>query len=190
MKDVFVIGGPNGAGKTTASNRILPASIELSRFLNADEIARALSPSDPDSAAIAAGRLLLEGIEECIRLGVSFAFETTCAGRAHQQRLRLCRSVGYRITLIFLWLPSPDVAVARVAQRVANGGHSIPKDVVVRRYAAGLYNMRHLYLPLADVALIYDNSDRGRVVIAEKQSHSPLKVQDLERWRLIEDATR
>jgi predicted ABC-type ATPase len=119
MKDVFVLGDPNGAGKTTASNRILPGSIELRRFLNADEIARELSPCDPDSAAVAAGRLLLQGMEECTRSGVSFAFETTCAGRAHLRRLRLCRSVGYRVTLIFLWLPLPEAALARVAQRVA-----------------------------------------------------------------------
>jgi predicted ABC-type ATPase len=129
-----VIGGPNGAGKTTSSNRILPGSVELRHFLNADEIARKLSPSDPDSAAVAAGRLLLEGMTECTRSGISFAFETTCAGRAHLQRLRLCRSAGYRITLIFLWLPSPDVALARVAQRVANGGHAIPRDVVIRQF--------------------------------------------------------
>jgi hypothetical protein len=105
LKDVVVIGGPNGAGKTTASNSVLPGSIELRHFLNADEIARTLSPSDPDSAAIPAGRLLLDGIEECMRSGASFALETTCAGRTHLQRLRLCRSAGYRMTFISCGYP-------------------------------------------------------------------------------------
>jgi predicted ABC-type ATPase len=181
VKDVIVIGGPNGAGKSTAANRILPAALASSRFLNADEIARDLSPSDPNSAAVAAGRLLLEGIDDCTRNGESFAFETTCAGRAHVQRLRRCRELGYRFTLIFLWLPSADIALARVAQRVANGGHGIPRDVVIRRYAAGIRNMRHDYLPLADVAVVYDNSERGRLRIAEKHPDSSLIIHDTER---------
>ena len=120
---------------------------------------------------------------------MSFAFETTCAGRTHLQRLRACRSAGYRVTLIFLWLPSAEVASARVAQRVAHGGHGIPHEVVVRRYSAGLRNMRHDYLPLADVALIYDNFERGRVLIAEKRADSSLVVHDPQRWSMIEEAT-
>ena len=190
MKDVFVIGGPNGAGKSTASNQILPISLSLLNFLNADEIARGLAPFDPDRAAIAAGRTLIEGIDAFVRSGESFAFETTCAGRGHLQRLRMCRAAGYRITLIFLWLPSSDVALARVAQRVAHGGHGIPHDVVVRRYAGGLRNMRHHYLPLVDIAIIYDNFERGRVLIAEKRPDASLVVHDPGRWQLIEDATR
>lgn len=189
MKDVIVIGGPNGAGKSTAANQILPAALASSRFLNADEIARDLSPSNPDSAAIAAGRLLLEGINDCTRNGESFAFETTCAGRAHVQRLCRCRELGYRFILIFLWLPSADIALARVAQRVANGGHGIPRDVVIRRYAAGIRNMRHAYLPLADVAFVYDNAQSPPLLIAEKRSNMPFTVRDSARWKLIEDAT-
>src|ERR1044072_84958 len=190
MKDLFVIGGPNGAGKSTGANRILPTSLGLRHFLNADEIARGLSPFDPDSVAIAAGRILIENIDAFVQNGESFAFETTCAGRGHLQRLRRCRSAGYRITLIFLWLPSTEMALARVAQRVAHGGHGIPDDVVVRRYAAGLRNMRHHFLSVADVALIYDNSERGRVVIAEKHPDSALIVYDAVRWQMIEEATR
>jgi predicted ABC-type ATPase len=190
-KHVVVIGGPNGAGKTTASNRLLPPVIGSARyFLNADEIARELSPSDPDQAAVAAGRLLLERIDECMRSGASFAFETTCAGRSHIQRLRLCRTRGYQVALIFLWLPSPEAALARVAQRVANGGHSIPRDVIIRRYSAGLRNMREYYLPLADTALVYDNSEQGRVLIADKQLGAPLVVHDTARWTMIEEAIR
>jgi predicted ABC-type ATPase len=189
VKDVVVIGGPNGAGKSTAANRIFPKSLGLRHFLNADEIARGLSPYDPSSAAIAAGRVLIETIDTLVHSGQSFAFETTCAGRGHLQRLRLCRSAGYRITLIFLWLPSAEMALARVAHRVAHGGHGIPDDVVLRRYAAGLRNMRHHFLPLADVAVIYDNSERGRVLVAEKHPDSALIVYDTARWQIIEDAT-
>src|SRR4029077_16550129 len=109
------------------------------------------------------------------------------AGRVHVQRLRRCRELGYRI-MIFLWLPSADIALARVAQRVANGGHGIPRDVVVRRYAAGIRNMRHAYLPLADVAIVYDNFERGRILIAEKDPDSSLIIHDSERWRMIEEA--
>jgi predicted ABC-type ATPase len=189
MKDVVVIGGPNGAGKSTSANRILPHALGITNFLNADEIARGLSPFDPDRAAVAAGRLLIAGIENCVRDGVSFAFETTCAGRSHVQRLKACRSNGYRITLVFLWLPSAQHALARVAQRVANGGHGIPGDIVRRRYAAGLRNMRHHFLPLADVALIYDNSGDAPLLIAEKTQRDSVTIRDATRWKLIEDAT-
>lgn len=188
-KDVVVIGGPNGAGKSTSANRLLPESLGLRDFLNADEIARGLSPFDPDRSAIAAGRLLIEGIDTFVREGKSFAFETTCAGRGHLRRLRAYRAVDYRITLIFLWLPSPDVAIARVAQRVASGGHGIPEAIIRRRYALGLSNMRHGFLPLADVALVYDNSDWSEQLIAEKHADAPLLVHDETRWKLIEEAT-
>ena len=190
MKDVIVIGGPNGAGKSTLANRTIPAPLGVRHFLNADEIARGLSPYDPDSAAIPAGRLLIKTIDDLMRAGESFAFETTCAGRGHLERLRACRAAGYRMTLIFLWLPSAEAALARVAQRVAHGGHGIPKEVVVRRYAGGIRNMRHDYLKLADVALVYDNSERGRVLIAEKQIDSSLIVYDKERWKSIEDVAQ
>jgi predicted ABC-type ATPase len=190
VKDVFVIGGPNGAGKSTSANRLLPKSLGLRDFLNADEIARGLSPFDPDRSAVAAGRLLIEGVDAFVREGKSFAFETTCAGRGHLRRLRTCRAAGYRIILIFLWLPSADAAVARVAQRVANGGHGIPEATVRRRYALGLHNMRHGFLPLADIALVYDNSDWSERLIAEKHADAELLVHDEMRWTLVEEATR
>jgi predicted ABC-type ATPase len=190
MKDVIVIGGPNGAGKSTLANRVLPRSLGITNFLNADEIARGLSPFEPDRAAVAAGRLLLQGMDDFANAGASFAFETTCAGRAHLQRLMRYRDIGYRMTLIFLWLPSADIALARVAQRVAHGGHGIPDDVVTRRYAAGIRNMRHQYLPLADLALVYDNFQQGRVLITEKQPGASLIVHDVDRWKLIEETAR
>jgi predicted ABC-type ATPase len=190
MKDVFVIGGPNGAGKTTTANRLLPTTLELREFLNADEIARGLSPFDPEANAVPAGRMMIDRIDRLVAAGKSFAFETTCAGHRQAKLLRSCRAAGYRVTFIFLWLPSPQAAIQRVAQRVARGGHNIPEDVIHRRYAAGVYNMRHAFLPLADVALIYDNSNEPPILIGEKRSSLPFTVHDTARWNLIEDATR
>ncbi len=190
MKDVIVIGGPNGAGKTTAANRLLPTTLQLNEFLNADEIARGLSPFDPEANAIPAGRMMIDRIDKLVAAGKSFAFETTCAGHRHAKLLRSCRSAGYRVTFIFLWLPSAHAATARVAQRVSRGGHHIPYEVVFRRYAAGLHNMRHIFLPLADVAFVYDNSGVAPLLIAEKRSNMPFTVRDGARWKLIEDATQ
>jgi predicted ABC-type ATPase len=189
MKDVVLLGGPNGAGKTTAAAIVLPAMLGIREFVNADEIARGLSPFNPDGPALTAGRLMLMRIRELIRSGENFAFESTCSGRGHIGTLQMCRDAGYRLTLVYLWLSSPEAALARVARRVAKGGHRIPDDVVVRRYAAGLRNMRHLYLPIVDVAYIYDNSDEQGVLIAERQPDMSLIVRDVGRWNRILEAS-
>jgi predicted ABC-type ATPase len=112
------------------------------------------------------------------------------AGHRQAKLLKSCRAVGYRIVFIYLWLPSPQAAVLRVAQRVARGGHHIPEDVILRRYKVGIYNMRHMFLPLADVALIYDNSTDYPLLIGEQRSGLPFTVRDAARWKLIEEATR
>ena len=185
-----MIGGPNGAGKTTIATTMLPKELRIREFVNADEIARGLSPFNPEGSALAASRLMIERIHELIGRGESFAFETTCAGRAHAQTLLRCRDAGYRLTLIFLWLPSAKEALRRVARRVAQGGHRIPKDVVIRRYAAGLKNLQQLYLLIADIAYIYDNTDEGGTLIAERQPGEALVVCDDRRWRRILEANR
>jgi predicted ABC-type ATPase len=185
MKDVIVIGGPNGAGKTTWALRRLSSTLGVRTFVNADEIARGLSPLDTDEIALAAGQIMIERLEELVREQKTFAFETTCAGRAHAARLRRWKLQGYRITLVFLWLPSVETALSRVARRVRAGGHHIPDDVVIRRYSAGLRNMRQLYLPLADFAFIYDNSDRDGVLVAERRGNDPLVIHDKSRWQQI-----
>jgi predicted ABC-type ATPase len=189
-RDVVIVGGPNGAGKTTWAVKHLSAALNIREFVNADEISRGLSPLDPEASALAAGRLMLERLDALVDAGASFAFETTCAGRGHVKLLNRCRGAGYFITLVFLWLPSGETAQTRVAQRITQGGHRIPNDVILRRYAAGLRNMRHLYLPLADMALIYDNSDRSDLLIASRQMNSPLIVHDQARWSRIEELTR
>ncbi len=189
-KHAVVVGGPNGAGKTSWAAKHLPATLNIREFVNADEIARGLSPLDPDSSTVAAGRVMLDRLDALVKAGDNFAFETTCASHRHPRFLKGCRALGYQIMLIFLWLPSAEVALDRVARRVGQGGHRIPADVVIRRYSAGLRSMRHLYLPLADSAFIYDNSDGVGALIAECRGAAPLTIHDSDRWSRIEEATR
>ncbi|HKF48513.1 MAG TPA: AAA family ATPase [Terracidiphilus sp.] len=186
-KEVFIIGGPNGAGKTTASRLLIPSSFGHAVFLNADEIAREISPNNPESAALAAGRVLIERMRKLVGSEASFALETTCAGKTYIPMLKSCNAGGWRISLFYFWLPSPEDSIARVAQRVREGGHSIPDAVIYRRFRIGLANMRNLYLPLADTAAIYDNSCNPRVLIAEKESGGRLRVVDSGRWSRIEE---
>jgi predicted ABC-type ATPase len=187
MPEIVIIGGPNGAGKTSASRRVLQV-FGILQFVNADEIARGLSPFDPEHSALSAGRLMLERMRELVGSRRSFAFETTCAGRAYLPMLQKCKADDWRVTLVYLWLASPQDAVDRVARRVRRGGHSIPREVIVRRYWAGLSNMRLLYLPLADVAAIHDNADGQGILIAERPAHGPFVVYDADRWAKIEKA--
>ncbi len=132
---------------------------------------------------------MIERMRSLARDGQSFVFETTWAGRGHVEFVRHLKELGWRATLLFLWLPSSQAALDRVARRVAQGGHPVPDAVVVRRYLAGLRNMRRLYLPLADVATIYDNADGGRVLIAEREQRGPFIIRDPLRWAAIEKAT-
>jgi predicted ABC-type ATPase len=155
-KKILVIAGPNGAGKTTFARSFLPAEAGCLRFINADLIAAGLSPFAPEAAAVRAGRLMLEEIADCARRGESFAFETTLAGLGYLAHIRLWRAQGYHVSLYFLELPSADFAVARVAQRVRQGGHHIPEEVVRRRFAAGLRNLEQAYKPAVDAWARYD----------------------------------
>jgi len=190
LKEIVLLGGPNGAGKTTAARVLLPEFFDLHPFLNADEIARRLSPEDLETAAFAAGRQMLAEMRALVRNGHSFAIETTCAGKSYLRFLEQCKLDGWRITLLYFWLPTPEMAIARVARRVSSGGHTIPSDVIRRRYYAGISNMRNLYLPLADEAEIYDNTDRQRLLVAEKREGHELYVHDSERWEQIEEAAQ
>ncbi len=188
MKDIIVIGGPNGAGKTTIAKDLLPNRLGLLEFVNADSIALGLSPFNPDGVAVSAGRVMLGRMHELARAERSFALETTCAGRGHARFLRQCQNQGWRVTLIFLWLNDPQRAVRRVAQRVAEGGHNIPHDTIMRRYWAGLRNLIGLYLPLADIAQIYDNSDGMGLLIANKTREAGLVIDDKLRWARLKEA--
>ena len=191
MKELVVLGGPNGAGKTTAAQIVIPRKLDIAEFINADEIARGLSPFNPDGAALAAGRLMLQRMRNLASGEQSFAIETTCSGRGHLNFLRQCKNAGWRIIFVFLWLPSPQIALDRVARRVAAGGHAVQPEIVVRRYWSGLRNMYSSYLPLADVAAVYDNGGDEPILIAERITGADLTVHDPECWKsLVGEASR
>jgi predicted ABC-type ATPase len=158
MKKIIIIAGPNGAGKTTFAREFLPNEAECPQFINADLIAAGLSPFAPDVAAVKAARIMLESITELERRGESFAFETTLSGLIYTRRIRRWREAGYHVTLIFLSLPNPQMAIDRVAERVRQGGHNVPSDVIRRRFAAGMRNFEQRYRDAVDAWAVYDNS--------------------------------
>ena len=167
MPELYIIGGSNGSGKTTVALSLLPNFLEVFEYVNADAIAAGLSPLNPEAVAIQAGRLMLERLRTLSNSGVDFAFETTLASRTYASFLRNCKSKGYTINLIYFWLQSPELAIARVRRRVESGGHSIPEDVIRRRYERGQRNLIELYLPLCDYWIGYDNSSETPRLIAE-----------------------
>jgi predicted ABC-type ATPase len=168
MPNLYIIGGANGSGKTTASMSLLPNFLDCFEYVNADAIAAALSPFNPESVAITAGRIMLERLQTLSNSGTDFAFETTLAARSFATFLRSCKTKDYTINLIYFWLRSPELAVARVARRVASGGHSIPEDVIRRRYDRGRKNLLSLYLPLCDGWMVYDSSENYPMLVAEQ----------------------
>ena len=149
-KRIIIIAGPNGAGKTTFATEFLPNEANISRFINADLIAAGLDPLQPERAAFQAGRLMLEMIDDCVRRGESFAFETTLSGRGYARMIPRWQEQGYRVSLIILRLPSPESAIERVRQRVEMGGHHVPDDIIRRRFHAGWHNFEHIYRDLVD----------------------------------------
>ena len=155
---VIIIAGPNGAGKTTFAREFLPNEAACPVFVNADLIAAGLAPFAPETAAVQAGRLMLAELERHFQARKSFAFETTLSGRGYLRHIARWQAAGYRIELIFLRLASADEAVARVAQRVKQGGHDIPETVIRRRFEAGLDNFSRYYAPVANAWALYDNS--------------------------------
>ena len=157
-KRLYIIAGCNGAGKTTASRTILTEALKCKYFVNADEIARGLSPFNPQSVSIEAGRLMRKRMDVLMSNNADFAFETTLATRYYARLIRQAQEAGYFVSLLFFWLPTPDQAVERVAHRVAEGGHNVPPEVVRRRYYRGLRYLTSLYTPICDYWVIYDNS--------------------------------
>lgn len=169
MPTVYVIAGPNGAGKTTFAAQFLPDFVDCRQFLNADLIAAGLSPFAPETQNIRAERLMLERIKELSNAREDFGFETTLSGRGHARLLTEIRRSGYRVLLFFLWLPSADLAVERVANRVQQGGHRVPEADVRRRYASGLRNLFQLYRLRVDAWLLYDARQLAPALIAREE---------------------
>ena len=185
MPRIYVIGGPNGAGKTTASMALFPHGLQCPEYVNADAIAAGISPFRPESVALQAGRVMLARLRELVESNQDFAFETTMASRSFAPFLRDCVSKGYTVHLLFVWLKSPDLAIERVAHRVAAGGHHIPEDVVRRRYVRGIQNFLTLYLPLAQEWACYDNSHGEKLPIASKAEGGTIFIEDQEKWNIL-----
>ena len=164
-KEIVVVAGPNGAGKTTFALTYLRVEARGLPFRNADMIAAGLAPLGSRQSDVRAGRLMLEEIDKLVAEGRSFAFETTLAGRRYLRRIDRWRRMGYRVMLVFLSLPSPEDAVARVQRRVEQGGHNIPEDVIRRRFDAGLKNFWGAYAARVDQWILYDNQGRMPVVV-------------------------
>ena len=162
--NLYIIAGCNGAGKTTASFNVLPQILQCREFVNADEIAKGLSPFCPESVAIQAGKLMLERIDSLLTDNVSFAIETTLATRSYKNLVLRAKEKGYNVSLLFFWLESPELACQRVHKRVSEGGHDIPVDTIYRRYWLGLENLFRIFIPIVDDWSLYDNNNHTNLV--------------------------
>jgi len=169
-KAVYIIAGPNGSGKTTFAKMFLPDYVKCPNFVNADLIAQGLAPFAPRAAAIKAGKLVLQQIHEYANRGVDFSFETTLSGKSYASLWLKLKSKGYALHLFFLWIPSSELAIARIRDRVQEGGHHVPAEDVRRRFARGINNFFALYEPLLDSWMLFDNSKAKPVLIAKKRN--------------------
>lgn len=177
---LYIIAGCNGAGKTTASMSVLPEVLDCHEFVNADEIAKGLSPLNPEEVAIEAGKLMLQRIDSLLSRNVTFAIETTLASRSYKNLVERAKASGYQVVLLFFWLSSPEMAEMRVARRVESGGHNIPNDVIHRRYWLGLKNLFDIFIPIVDLWSLYDNTNElmpiaERNIITDPQSFIKIK---------------
>ena len=184
--NLYIIAGPNGAGKTTASFNLLPDILHCPNFVNADEIARGLSPFAPETVAFQAGRIMLQRIEELLPQRVDFAIETTLATRSYVQLVHRAQALGYKVHLIFFFLENEEQAIARVAQRVSNGGHDIPESDIRRRFKRGIYNLINLYMPICDSVLVYNNVlTPARLVARKKNQADEIELIETEMWNQL-----
>ena len=170
---LYIIAGCNGAGKTTASYSVLPELLDCKEFVNADEIAKGLSPFNPESVAIEAGKLMLQRIELLLSQNKTFAIETTLATRSYATLVERVRHTGYRVVLLFFWLASPEMAIERVAKRVREGGHNIPTDTIIRRYWLGLENFFNIFAPIVDSWMFFDNVDKTILLADDERIINP-----------------
>ena len=186
-KNLYIISGPNGAGKTTASYTVLPQILNCKEFVNADEIARGLSPFNPQGMAIEAGKLMLKRIDELLQKEESFSIETTLSTRSYFKLVETAHQKGYNVTLLYFWLESPEQAIERVAERVSKGGHDIPKDVIIRRYWAGLNNLFDIYMPIVDSWILVNNSQTPRIIVALGGKNHITKIEDKDCFTKIKE---
>lgn len=186
-KNLYIIAGCNGAGKTTASFTVLPEILNCFEFVNADEIAKGLSPFQPEKVAFEAGRIMLHRIDELFRAGVDFAFETTLATKSYKEKVVYAQDLGYKVTLLFFWLPNVELAIDRVKKRVEAGGHNIPIDVIRRRYKNGISNFFTIYLPICDEVILVDNSSTKYDLIAISSKGLGVEISNQEKWTIFKE---
>ena len=186
-KQLYIIAGCNGAGKTTASFTILPEVLDCKEFINADEIAKGLSPFQPESVAMQAGRIMLARMDELLQKGETFAFETTLATKSYKQKIEWAQANGYEVTLLFFWLNTSKLAKKRVDQRVAEGGHSIPSQTIERRYYNGIANLFAIYIDMVDICYIFDNSEGRKELIAQKERHKDIVIYNNDKFNLMKN---
>lgn len=184
-RKLYIIAGCNGAGKTTASFTILPEILDCKEFVNADEIAKGLSPFQPEKVSFEARRIMLKRINDLLSENKNFAFETTLSTRSYKNKLAEAKEKGYRITLLFFWLQNTDLAKERVKTRVFEGGHNIEPEIIERRYIKGIKNLFDIYLPIVDGALIFDNSEGKHELLAHKQIDGILNIVNQEKFKLL-----
>jgi predicted ABC-type ATPase len=175
-QNLYIIAGCNGAGKTTASFTILPEILNCKEFVNADEIAKGLSPFQPEKVSFESGRIMLKRINELLETNQTFAFETTLATKSYKSKIIEAKKQKYNVTLLFFWLETIDLAIERVKTRVIEGGHNIETEVIKRRYINGIKNLFEIYLEIADEVLIFDNSFGTPELIAEKSLDTEMKI--------------
>jgi len=186
VAQIIVVAGPNGAGKSTVAPAVLREIFGVTEFVNADTIAAELSPKRPDKVAITAGRRMLRRLHELTTMGASFGFETTLASRSFAPWLRRAQKAGHRVTVVFFALPDPDVAVARVRERVRAGGHDVPETTIRRRFQRGLANLLADFVPLADEWIVYDNSaTSGPRLVVEGGRGRGTEIHDEAFWQQL-----
>jgi len=190
MKTLYIIAGCNGAGKTTASLTMLPEIWNCCEFVNADEIARGLSPYNPESMAIEAGRLMLKRIDTLIEGSESFSIETTLSTKSYSKLIDMAHEKGFSVQLLFFWLPTPQMAIERVKQRVQEGGHNIPTDVILRRYSAGIENFFKIYKDIVDSWMLVENYSVPRIIIASGGKKVGCKINNVELFNKLQEYVR
>lgn len=179
-KNIYIIAGSNGAGKTTFAKRFLPAYAKCPHFVNADLIAQGLSPFEPQIASLKAGKLVLQQIREFSDRGISFGFETTLSGKSYVRLLQEIKSKGYNLHLYFLWVPDTKLAIARIKDRVSEGGHNVPDIDVCRRFSRSIANFFNLYKPLLTSWMLFDNSGiKPELIAKEEKGHIEVVDQEL-----------
>jgi predicted ABC-type ATPase len=185
QRNLYIIAGCNGAGKTTASFTILPEILDCREFVNADEIAKGLSPFQPEKVSFESGRIMLKRINELLLSKENFAFETTLSTKTYKDKIIQAKQNGYNITILYFWLQTIELAKERVKIRVSEGGHNIEPEVIERRYKRGIKNLFDIYLPIVDGALLFDNSEGEYELLAQKTIDGNLSIKIQSKFDLL-----